>query len=129
MLRTTVRVEAEEMTLKTRAAVLLAVTLALALPSHVAPAESAHAVEASATSLTTVTSESRPATDSPGNIAPLRWSYQWQMWDWTQYRSNATCMSRGRQIMRAFPDVQKITCRKPPRCNYWNLFTYRKQWV
>jgi hypothetical protein len=75
-------------------------------------------------SLTDV-SDTALATD----IQPRRWVAQWQMWDWTQYRSNATCMSRGRQIMRAFPDVEKITCRKPPRCNYWNLFTFRKQWV
>lgn len=60
---------------------------------------------------------------------PYRWVAQWQMWDWTRYRSHATCMSRGRHVMRAYPDVQRISCRKPPRCSYWNLFTFREQWV
>jgi hypothetical protein len=64
-----------------------------------------------------------------GSTHPYRWVAQWQMWDWTQYRSHATCMSRGRHVMRAFPDVQRISCRKPPRCSYWNLFTFREQWV
>lgn len=63
------------------------------------------------------------------NIELRHWAYVWQMWDGTQYRSHATCSSRGRQILRAYPDVQKFSCRNPPNCPGWRLFTYRKQWV
>jgi hypothetical protein len=66
---------------------------------------------------------------SAGGAESRRWSYTWQQWDTTNYRSHATCMARGRQILNHYPDVQQVTCRKPPRCPGWRLFTYRKQWI
>ncbi|QWS34902.1 hypothetical protein [Curtobacterium aetherium] len=56
-----------------------------------------------------------------------RWSYVWQRWDGTNYSSQATCLARGRTIMKHYRDVKAISCRKP--CGRWWLYTYREQWV
>ncbi|WP_288467335.1 hypothetical protein [uncultured Curtobacterium sp.] len=60
-------------------------------------------------------------------ITPKRWSYVWQRWDGTNYSSQATCLARGRAVLKHYPDVQSISCRKP--CGRWWLYTYRQQWV
>ncbi|ROS72175.1 hypothetical protein EDF24_3435 [Curtobacterium sp. PhB130] len=60
-------------------------------------------------------------------IAPDRWVAVWQRWDGTNYSSQATCLSRGRTIMKHYSDVKAISCRKP--CGKWWLYTYREQWV
>lgn len=110
------------------ATLIAALTLATTLTTTVTSVTPAHASETPGTQ-TSIYVADISAVAAATDIQPQRWVAQWQMWDWTQYRSHVTCMSRGRQIMRAFPDVQQITCRKPPRCAYWNLFTFRKQWV
>jgi hypothetical protein len=115
--------------MKLQLAVIFALTAILATPADLTRAGSSSAVKLAVGSETHVAWVSQTDMSSTTKIEPLRWVGQWQMWDWTQYRSHASCMSRGRQILRAFPDVEQITCRKPPRCNYWNLFTFRKQWV
>lgn len=79
------------------------------------PASSAQATPASS------------AHDDPSDVAPRRWSYVWQRWDGTNYSSQATCLARGRTILKHYPDVQAISCRKP--CGRWWLYTYRQQWV
>ena len=56
-----------------------------------------------------------------------RWSYVWQRWDGTNYSSQATCLARGRTIMKHYRDVKAISRRKP--CGRWRLYTYREQWV
>ncbi|NII40215.1 hypothetical protein E9228_000834 [Curtobacterium flaccumfaciens] len=56
-----------------------------------------------------------------------RWSYVWQRWDGTNYSSQATCLARGRTVMKHYRDVKAISCRKP--CGRWWLYTYREQWV
>ena len=63
----------------------------------------------------------------PSDLTPRRWSYVWQRWDGTNYSSQATCLARGRAILKHYPDVKSISCRKP--CGRWWLYTYRQRWV
>jgi hypothetical protein len=74
--------------------------------------------------------QAAPAQVTPAasdGITVDRWSYVWQRWDGTNYSSKATCLARGRTIMKHYRDVKAISCRKP--CGRWWLYTYREQWV
>lgn len=64
---------------------------------------------------------------SEQQVTPNRWVAVWQRWDGTNYSSQATCLARGRSIMKHYSDVKAISCRKP--CGKWWLYTYREQWV
>jgi len=68
-----------------------------------------------------------PASSSAPAPQPRRWEGVWQRWDGTAYKSRATCEARGRQILKHYKDVKKISCRQP--CGKWWLYTFRDQWV
>lgn len=98
---------------------LLAVVLFAAV---LGGAELLHPPARAAAAATEVRTE--PAAEA---ITPKRWSYVWQRWDGTNYSSQATCLARGRAILKHYADVQAVSCRKP--CGRWWLYTYRQQWV